>query len=149
MTDHNIYHSLAVSKAQTVSPISELFNTFISSNPGSGAVVFQVYEDSPVRGRIPIANAKVTISRLLGNDYYISKITTTNATGESEPVMLPTASRERSLRPEEGRSSMTYRASVEAPGYQRQDIYDIEIFDGITSIQAVNMTPVPQSREAR
>jgi hypothetical protein len=149
MADHNIYHSLAVSKVQTVPPISELFNTFISSNPGSGAVIFQVREDSPVRGRIPVANAKVTISRLLGNDYYISKIITTNANGESEPVMLPTASRERSLRPGEGRSSVSYRASVEAPGYQRQDIYDIEIFDGITSIQAVNMAPVPQNREAR
>lgn len=149
MTDHNIYHSQAVSKVQNEPPISELFNTFISANPGSGSVVFQVREDSPVRGRVPVANAKITISRLLGNDYYISKIITTNANGESEPVMLPTASRERSLRPGEGRSSMTYRASVEAPGYQRQDIYDIEIFDGITSIQPVIMTPIPQSREAR
>ncbi len=149
MSDHNIYRSLAVSKAQTVPPVSEFFNNFMSTNPGSGAIVFEVHEDSPVRGRIPIANAKVTISRLLGDDFYLSKIVTSNANGETDPVVLPTASRALSLKPGEGRVFETYRASVEAPGYQRQDIYDIQVFDGITSIQHVNMAPVPASREAR
>jgi hypothetical protein len=102
-----------------------------------------------VRGRIPVKNARVTISRLLGDDYYLSKIVSSNENGETEPVVLPTVSRELSLKPGEGRAFTAYRASVEAPGYQRQDIYDIQIFDGITSIQNVNMAPVPAGREAR
>lgn len=149
MIDHNIYQISAVSKTQTVPPVTEFFNTFMSSNPGSGAVVFEVHEDSPVKGRIPVSNAKVTISRLLGDDYYLSKIVTSNVNGETEPVVLPTVSRELSLKPGEVRAFETYRASVEAPGYQRQDIYDIQIFDGITSIQHVTMAPAPVGREAR
>lgn len=149
MFEHNIYRSLDVSKAQIVPPVSEFFNNFISTNPGSGAIVFEVHEDSPVKGRIPIANAKVTISRLLGDDFYLSKIVTSNENGETDPVVLPTASRELSLKPGEGRVFETYRASVEAPGHQRQDIYDIQIFDGITSIQHVNMAPLPESRGTR
>jgi hypothetical protein len=149
MSDHNIYKGLAISKAQTVPPLTEFFNSFMSSNPGSGAIVFEVHEDSPVRGRIPVKNARVTISRLLGDDYYLSKIVTSNENGETEPVVLPTVSRELSLKPGENRVFAAYSASVEAPGYQRQDLYDIQIFDGITSIQHVNMAPVPESRGTR
>ena len=149
MSGHNIYRSMAVSKAQTVPSLTEFFSSFMSSNPGSGAVVFEVHEDSPVRGRIPVKNARITISRLLGNDYYLSKIVESDANGETDPVVLPTVSRELSLKPGEGRVFETYRASIEAPGYQRQDIYDIQIFDGITSIQHVNMTPIPESRGTR
>jgi hypothetical protein len=149
MIDHDIYQSPAVSKAQTVPTVTEFFNSFMSSNPGSGAVVFEVHEDSPLKGRIPVKAANITISRLLGDDYYLSKIVTTNENGESEPAVLPTVSRELSLKPGEGRVFAAYHARVEAPGYQRQDVYDIQIFDGITSIQHVNMTPVPADRESR
>lgn len=149
MIDHDIIQRPAVSKAQTVPPVTEFFQSFMSSNPGSGAVVFEVHEDSPVKGRIPVKDARITVSRLLGNDYYLSKIVTTNENGESDPAVLPTVSRELSLKPGEGRVFATYHASVEAPGYRRRDLFDIQIFDGITSIQHVNMTPVPAGVESR
>jgi len=139
MIDHQPDQRPAVTKAQNGPEISEYFNTFMSANPSTGTIVFEVHQDSPVRGRIPVPNALVTISRPLGGNYFISKVVITDENGETEPVELPTVSRERSLRPGEGRASTTYRASVEAPGYRRQDIYDIEIFDGITSVQHVDL----------
>lgn len=142
MIDHKTYPGSTVSKAQNGSRVAEYFNNYLSMNPKLGSLVFNVYQDSPVRGRIPVKNAKITLSKLLGDDYYLSKILMTDENGETEPLELPTVSRELSLKPGEVRVYSTYRASVEAPGYQRRDIYDVEIFDGITSVQNVVMEPV-------
>lgn len=148
MTDNKTYHR-SVKYTQTRPPVSDYFDTFINMNPNTGYLVFEVHEDSPVRGRIPIENAKITISKLLGDGYYFSKIVTTDENGETDPIELPTVSRERSLRPEEeGQVAAGYYASIEAPGYVRQDIYNVEIFDGITSVQHVNLQPATGSSGA-
>lgn len=124
------------------SPLEEYFNTYLQLNPGIGYLTFEVFYDSPVRGRVPVPNAKITISKLLGDDYYISKVITTDDDGEAEPLPLPTVSREFSQKPGEGRVNTDYRVSIEAPGFLRKDIYDVQIFDGITSVQRV---PLQQS----
>lgn len=149
MDDHKTYYGLHATKTQIESPITEYLNTYLSENPEVGYLVFDVHQNSPVRGRIPIPNAKITISKLLGEDYYFSKIITTNENGETVPVPLPTVSRELSLKPGEGRVYSTYQASVEAPGYQRQDIFDVEIFEGITAVQHVDLQPIAANRGNR
>ncbi|MDD3168439.1 MAG: carboxypeptidase-like regulatory domain-containing protein [Eubacteriales bacterium] len=141
MIEHKTYHGLTASKAQNESSISEYFNTYLSMNPELGSLVFNVHQNSPVRGRIPVQNARITISKLLGDDFYLSKIIMTDENGETKPVRLPTVGRERSLIPGEVRVYSTYTASVEAPGYQRQDIFDVQIFDGITAVQNVTLQP--------
>lgn len=45
--------------------IPDCINAFLSENPRAGAVVFEVHNDDPIRGRIPVPNAKITISKLL------------------------------------------------------------------------------------
>ena len=146
MINNKTYQVLSVSKTQNESPISDYFNTYLSMNPKIGNLMFEVHYDSPVRGIIPIPNAKVTISKLLGDDYYLSKVITTNDNGETEPIQLPTVSRDLSLKPGEGRVFSTYQASVEAPGYIRKDIYDVQIFEGITSVQNINLQPSPANQ---
>ncbi|HVI41374.1 MAG TPA: hypothetical protein VM577_12035 [Anaerovoracaceae bacterium] len=149
MINNKTYHVLSVSKMQNESPIAEYFDNFLNTNPKMGNLVFEVHQDSPVRGRIPIPNAKITISKLLGDDYYFSKVITTNGNGETDPLQLPTVSRDLSLKPGESRVSSTYQASVESPGYIRQDIYDVQIFEGITSIQHINLQPSPANQGAQ
>ncbi len=61
------------------SPIAEYFNTYLQLNPAIGYLTFEVFNDSPVRGRVPVPNAKITISKLLGDDYYFSKIISPNS----------------------------------------------------------------------
>ena len=147
MIGFKTYQTSTVSVAQNdESPIAEYFNTYLQLNPAIGYLTFEVFNDSPVRGRVPVPNARITISKLLGDDYYISKIITTNADGETEPLALPTVSREESLKPGEGRVNTDYNVSVEAPGFLRKDIYDVQIFGGITSVQRV---PLQQSAPNR
>ena len=35
----------------------------------------------------------------------------------------------------------TYSAYVEAPDYKTENVFDIQVFDGITSIQSVILSP--------
>lgn len=143
MIDHKTYQTSTVSVAQNnEAPIAEYFNTYLQLNPAIGYLTFEVFNDSPVRGRVPVPNAKITISKLLGDDYYISKIISTDDDGETKPVPLPTVSREVSMQPGEGRVNTNYNISVEVPGFIRKDIYDVQIFEGITSVQRV---PLQQS----
>lgn len=156
MNDHQTYHGPImaaagpdVSAAQnteqpysyfTTQPYS-YFTTFLNENPKIGYLVFEVYEDSPVKGRVPVPNARVTVSRPLGGGFYFSKIVETDENGETEPIPLPTVSRDFSLKPGGGQVSTAYQASVEAPNYIRQDIHYIHIFDGITTDQHVTLAP--------
>jgi hypothetical protein len=94
-----------------------------------------------VRGRIPVPNARITVSKLLGDDYFIAKVVTSDTSGETDPLPLPAVSRDVSQQPGEGRTFTSYHVSVEAPGYIRKDLFDVQIFDGITSIQRVPMEP--------
>lgn len=143
MIDYKTYQTSTVSVAQnSESPIEEYFNTYLQLNPAIGYLTFEIFHDSPVRGRVPVPNARITISKLLGDDYYISKIIRTDADGETDPLPLPTVSRDVSQRPGEGRVNTDYNISVEAPGFLRKDIFDVQIFDGITSVQRV---PLQQS----
>ena len=140
MIDYKTYQTSTVSVAQNnESPIEEYFNTYLQLNPAIGYLTFEVFHDSPVRGRVPVPNARITISKLLGDDYYISKIIRTDVDGETDPLPLPTVSREVSQKPGEGRVNTDYNVSVEAPGFLRKDIFDVQIFDGITSVQRVPM----------
>ena len=149
MTDNKPYHASAVSSAQNNEPpMSEYFNTYLQMNPEIGYLTFEVFNDSPVRGRVPVPNAKITVSKLLGDDYYVSKVVTTDENGETAPLPLPTVSRDLSMRPGEGRVYTTYHVSVEAPGFRRRDIYDVQIFEGITSVQRVPLQQSVQSGSA-
>lgn len=146
MTEHKTYQASAVSSAQNnTATMSDYFTSYMQMNPGIGYLTFEVFNNSPITGRVPVSNAKITVSKLLGNDYYISKILKTDANGETEPLPLPTVSRSVSLKPGEGRAYTTYHVSVEAPGFQKQDIYDVQIFEGITSVQRVPLQQAAQS----
>ncbi|HWQ79365.1 MAG TPA: hypothetical protein VN381_11135 [Anaerovoracaceae bacterium] len=130
-----------VSATESIDQPYSFFTNFLSMNPKTGYLTFEVHEDSPVRGRVPLPNARITVSRPLGGGFYFSKIVETDENGETGPIPLPTVSRDLSLRPGGGQVSTSYHASVELPGYIRQDLYDIQIFDGITTVQHVALQP--------
>jgi hypothetical protein len=130
------------------SPVPEYFDTYLEMNPATGYLTFDVYELSPIRGRIPIPNAKITVSKLLGDDYYLSKVMTTGGNGETERLSLRTVSKEPTQRPEERNAFTNYYAAIEAPGYQKKYIYDIQIFEGITTLQQAELVQSRQLQDA-
>ncbi len=121
--------------------ISDLLNSYLNDNPETGYIIFQVIQNSEAEGLIPIPNAKITVSKPMGNDYFVSKIIKTDINGKTEPLALPTVAAYRSLHPEDSKTYSTYNATVEAINYLTTDIFDISVFDDITSLQTVLLIP--------
>jgi len=132
--------------SMTVSPSTsdetsffDLFENFLNDNFKIGYIEFQVYQNSPLYGILPIANAKITVSKLIGNGYFVSKVIMTNSDGKTEPVPVPTVPGNLSLIPGNVRLYSTYNATVEAQNFLTTDVFDISVFEGVTSIQPINL----------
>ncbi|MDD2495468.1 MAG: hypothetical protein PHE29_09775 [Tissierellia bacterium] len=115
------------------SVIVKLINNYLANNPITGYIVFQVFQESQTQGRQPIPNARITLSKYLGEGYFISQIIMTNSDGKTDPIPLPT--------PGNNNGYATYNARIEAPDFLTTEIIDFKVFDEITGNQAVILQP--------
>lgn len=129
-------------KTNTDEPtLANQIDQYTLDNTKTGFLVFQVFQDSPIYGILPIANAKVTVNKLIDKDVFVSKILETNIDGETEPLPLPTVSENLSMTPEDPTPYSIYFSIIEAPNFQKKEIYNIPIYDDVTMIQPVQLTP--------
>ena len=118
--------------------LSDPLRNFLEQNPDFGTLIFQV---SGGQGAFPVADAAIVITKNIDDRHTISISTTTDESGKTEPFSLPAPSRERSQSPGGGVVFAAYQATVSAPGFVKTEVRDIPVFDGITTIQPVNLTP--------
>ncbi|MBQ3567932.1 MAG: hypothetical protein IJA25_03265, partial [Anaerotignum sp.] len=71
----------------------------------------------------------------------ISVTVTTDESGKTPPLSLPTPSKELSQSPNNGIVYAAYQAEISAPNHVTTKIRDLPVFDGITTIQPVNLSP--------
>jgi hypothetical protein len=140
MTNHKNFMSLS-SSSSSYGDFLEMLKGYLTDNSKTGYLTFQVYEDSPIYGIQPVANAKITVSKLIGDGYYVVKVLTTDSDGNTEPIPLPTVSGKLSRTPGATNIYSEYNAFVEAPNFFAQDVFDISIFEDITSMQSINLLP--------
>lgn len=133
--------SIETLSVNQIDPVMGLLKAYLDSNPTTGYIIFQVYEESPLYGVLPISNAKITVSKLLGDNYFISKVVMTNEDGKTDPVPLPTVQAGLSTVPSNNRVTSNYIARVESPDFTTKDVFDIQIFEGITSIIPIKLIP--------
>lgn len=124
--------------------VIDLLQNYLKTNPQIGYLTVYVYQDSIVYGRLPVANAKITLCKFLGNGFYVCKVIMTDIDGKTESVPVPTVSAELSRSPENVTRNAVYDINVEAPGFTMSEVFHIPVFEGITSIQNVNLSPVTQ-----
>ena len=111
---------------------------FLTENPAFGTLIFQV---AGGQGAFPVAGATVTITKPLDERLGISVTVTTDESGKTPPLSLPAPSRELSQSPNNGIVFATYQAEISAPNHVTTKIRDLPVFDGITTIQPVNLSP--------
>ena len=111
---------------------------FLTENPAFGTLIFQV---TGGQGAFPVAGATVTITKPLDERLGISVTVTTDESGKTPPLSLPAPSRELSQSPNNGIVFATYQAEISAPNHVTTKIRDLPVFDGITTIQPVNLSP--------
>ncbi|MBP3307367.1 MAG: carboxypeptidase regulatory-like domain-containing protein [Anaerotignum sp.] len=112
--------------------------TFLSQNPAFGTLIFQV---TGGQGAFPVPNATILLTKQLNDQQSLSFTVVTDESGKTAPVSLPAPSRELSQRPGNGIVFATYQAKISAPNYVTTEIRDLPVFDGITTIQPVSLSP--------
>jgi len=136
---------VTLNSSHNESIIFGLLNDYLTANPKIGYLNFTVYQDSPIEGLIPIPNALITVSKSLGEGFFISKVIMSDMNGATESIPLPTVDKGLTQIPNDGDAGPVYamyNARVEAPGYKTADYFDIHIFEGVTTFQRANLNPV-------
>ena len=118
-------------------PSPDPIQTFLSQNPAFGTLLFQV---TGGQGAFPVPNARITIAKVLDDRLSLSVTLLTDENGKTEPISLPAPRRELPQSPHNGIVYASYQAKVTADGYIPTEIRDLPVFDGITTIQPVNLT---------
>ena len=136
--------SANICEEQRGKEISDLLQIFLEVYNQTGYLIFQVYQNSILYGRLPVANARITLCRCVGNGSYVCKVMMTDIDGKTEPIAVPTTTAELYQSPEAGISRCTYDISVEAPGFKRYEQFNIPVYSGITSIQNIELLPEEQ-----
>lgn len=117
---------------------SDPIRSFLAENPAFGTLFFQV---TGGQGAFPVADASVQITKPLGEGLSLRIAAETDESGKTAPLSLPAPSRSLSQTPNNGIVFAAYQAEITAPGYRKTEILDLPIFDGITTIQPVNLMP--------
>ena len=126
--------SLHAAETAAADPIRQ----FLTENPAFGTLIFQV---TGGQGAFPIPGANVTITKALDDRLGISVTVITDESGKTEPISLPAPSKELSQSPNNGIVYAAYQAEISVPNHITTEIRDLPVFDGITTIQPVNLSP--------
>ena len=112
---------------------------------GVGYLVVHV---TTARGAIPLEGAAVHIRTNEDADTTpradILYATTTNRDGNTERIPLAAPPREATMKPSEVPPFSTYHLEVRREGYGMQSFVALPIFSGITSVQPVDLIPLPE-----
>ena len=101
------------------------------------------------RGLAGIEGADVTVFTGDINDRTVVDTAVTDKSGQTKEFVLPTKSKALSETQSENKKPfMTYGIYVQADGYVNQANLNIPIFEGVTSIQSVNLISVEANNDS-
>lgn len=117
---------------------------------GSGRIIFQV---STASGAIPLEGVQVTVREHYaggtpGPNGDTLAVLYTGNDGKTDPLTLPAPARVLSMEQAPNGAPLPfalYDAEVIRAGYYRQEYTRIPLFDGVTSIQRVDLVPLPSA----
>ncbi len=96
---------------------------------------------------IPITNATVTIQNTLPQNQAIREQLSTDSSGQTETISLPTPPLEYSLIPESSMPYAEYDVTVSAPGYETTVLTGAQLLPDTKAIQNIRLTPLPGTEE--
>ncbi len=108
-------------------------------NARRGSLRFRTYT---ARASLPVAGARVVISKNIGGKKHVFYSLTTDSSGLTQVMSLPAPPKELSETPDSSvQPYALYNAEVSAAGYNDVFIRDIPVFEGVLSLQKVAMVP--------
>ena len=122
-------------------PVYDSYDEFIARNRGAGTIRFSVYTASEA---LPVAGAKCVVTKVIGGEPHTFYTMFTDISGRTTSSSLPAPSKELSQNSENKIQPFSlYDAVISKEGYAVVNLRDIPVFDGVLSIQQVQMIPVP------
>jgi len=117
-------------------------------NEEMDAIGFLIVQTLTANGALPVENATVYVySYGEGDDVDSSRALYTLKTdgfGRTEKVALGAFDKELSLTPEDKKPYTTYNVVINADGFYESERINIPVFQGITSLQAVDLIPLSE-----
>lgn len=121
-------------------------------NTDNSSIGFLQVSVKTANGALPVPNANVSIYSYSDkdNDRNILYSLTTDNDGKTERVALAAKSKALSMSPSDSEFSpfTTYNIKVSADGFYENSYINAPIFEGITSIQPVELIPVLEYSDA-
>lgn len=111
---------------------------FMNANLTTGFLRVQV---SAAGQAFPVQNAKVVISKSFRGSEFVFYTAQTDASGIMTRISLPTPDRDLSDTPSGLQPYSTYDIAVEHPGFIRMYLRNCAIFEGIETIQRIDLIP--------
>lgn len=120
--------------ADAIGFLSVIVRTANGAIPIEGAIV-NVYENRETKnGNGDFTNA----------NGYLLYTARTNSSGQAEKIALPTKSSALSQEPGNERPFMSYNVFASKEGYFDSDVINVPVFQGITSLQPINLIPLSE-----
>ena len=124
-------------------------NQAIQPQSGGGNLVFLI---STARGAIPLEGARISLYNYIKEEMPhrgdIQYSTVSGSDGKTRSIRLSAPPKDESLQPSKRLPYATYNAQIELEGYFTQYYVAIQVFDGVTSVQSVNLVPLPENGRA-
>ncbi len=141
----NTHHTTNDENFQPSSAIKEEYEQFQLENPALGTIKTQVFT---ARGAYPVEQAQVDLYKVFPEGDYLISRQYTDRSGQVNPVTVPVYQRSLSESPGDSTPYVSYRIAVTHPGFADAVIEQVPVFEGVTSLQSVNLIPMAATPSA-
>lgn len=117
--------------------------------PTPSGTGYLIVHATTARGSIPLEGVQITLRNYepefssTAGDVVLTM--TTDRSGNTERVSLPTPPKSQSLTAGNPRPFAIYNLEAHLEGYRTQYYYALPIFDGITAVQPVDLVPLSEN----
>lgn len=107
-----------------------------------GSVTVHAYTS---RAMIPVAGATVSFTQFSPDgSVVLLSVRTTDESGRTDPVVVPTPEKSESLAPAPDRPYALNNIDASHPGYERIVVEHVQIFPGVRTLQPLEMIPLEE-----
>ena len=134
----NTHHTTNGQNFQPPAAAKGEYEQFQQENPDSGVIKTQVFT---ARRTYPVGNAQVNLYKVFPDGVYLIDSQFTDHSGQVKPVTVPALERSLPETPGEPAPYVSYRITVSHPDFMDAVIEQVPVFEGVTSLQAVDLIP--------
>lgn len=134
----NTHHTTNGQNFQPPAATKGEYEQFQQENPDSGVIKTQVFT---ARRTYPVGNAQVNLYKVFPDGVYLIDSQFTDRSGQVKPVTVPALERSLPETPGDPTPYVSYRITVSHPDFMDAVIEQVPVFEGVTSLQAVDLIP--------